>query len=343
MRKSFNSGKATLMALGVAAAVTVGTAQASAAEVQLRAVAGLSPRSIVTQVFLNWVEQVNKKGKGLVQIKFLGSSEITPIFKQAAALKRGLFDMLHTPGAFYAGQVKHVDALLASNVPVDEMRKNGAIKKLDELWQKQLNAHFLGWFDTHVNFTILLGKDAKYTVPKNPGELKNMLAGMKMWSTPTFREFLVALGATPVSLPVTEILPSMDKGVVQGFGYPEYGMVGLGLQRAVKTYFYPTYYRGNTPVIVNMRKWKSLPQKVRDFLTKEAIAYETASKKFIEDGVKREAEILKKNGAKIVKLEGDVGSAYRKLAHDIAWKRLEKRAPDETPALRKLMYDPGRD
>ncbi|MGE3247224.1 MAG: hypothetical protein AB7J19_12940, partial [Beijerinckiaceae bacterium] len=141
----------------------------------------------------------------------------------------------------------------------------------------------------------------------------------------------------------TDILPALDKGVIQGYGYPEYGIVGMGLQRATKTVFFPTYYRGNTMAMVNTRKWNSLPQNVRDFLTKEALAYETGSKSFIRAGVDKEMEILKKEGANFVTLPTEVGKAYRRLASEVAWERLAKRAPKESAALRKLMYDPALD
>ncbi len=313
------------------------------AEVELRAVAGLPAQSVVTQVFLNWVEQVNKKGKGIVQIKFMGAAEVTPIGQQPAALKRGLFDVLYTPGAFFAGVNKHVDALLASNVPMETMRKNGAMTEIEKLWEQQMGVHMLGWFDTHVSFTLYLGANGKFNAPKSPADLPKMLAGQKMWTTPTFREFLAALGATPVAMAPTEILPALDKGVVQGYGYPEYGIVGMGLERGTRTVFFPTYYRGNTMAMVNSAKWKSLPANVREFLTKEAQDYEINSKSFIRAGVDKEMDILKKNGANFVTFSGEIASAYRKLAHDEAWKRLEKRAPEDAPKLKKLMCDPALD
>jgi TRAP-type C4-dicarboxylate transport system substrate-binding protein len=331
------------IAVSAAIASLIATAAPRAAEIELKAVAGLPAQSVVTQVFLNWVKGVNERGKGLVQIKFSGAGEITPVFQQAAAIKRGLFDVLYTPGAFYAGANKHVDALLASNVPIETMRKNGAMKELEDLWAKQLGVHALGWFDTHVSFSLFLGANGKFNMPKQPADLKNMLKGVKMWTTPTFRELLSGLGATPVAMAPTDILPALDKGVIQGYGYPEYGIVGMGLERATKTVFLPTYYRGNTMALVNMRKWKSLPENVKSFLTKEALAYETASKAFIRAGVDKETAILKKEGAKFVTLPGEVGKAYRRLASKVAWDRLAKRAPKEAPKLRKLMYDPALD
>lgn len=315
---------------------------AAAAEIELKAVAGVPTRSVVTQVFLRWVEEVNKKGKGLVQIKYLGAGEITPTVQQAAALKRGLFDMLYTPGAFYAGQVKQVDALIASNMPIETMRSNGAIEILEKLWREQLDARILGWFDTHVHFTVMLSKDGRYNTPDSPGQLKDLLKGNKLWATPTFREFFIALGATPVFMPITEIMPSLDKGVVQGYGFPEYGATGLGLQRVSALRFKQPYYRGNTMAMVNGAKWDSLPQPVKDFLTREALAYEVSSKAFIQAEVDREDKVFKAAGMQDVLLPGEIGRKYSAIAHDIAWTRLAKRSPEHAEKLRQLMYDATR-
>lgn len=336
----FAGATAAFLATGFAAQIP----GASAQEVTLRAVTGVSSRSVVSQVFLTWVKEVNDRGKGIVKIQYIGGPEITPPFQQAQALKRGLFDILYAPGAFYAGDVREVDALIASNKPVDELRKNGAMAYMNRLWRQQLGAEILGWFDTYVRFHMYLGKNSKFTMPKTEAEMKSMLTGTKMFSTPTFREFQVALGATPVSLKITEILSAMDKGVIQGLGWPEYGMTGLGFGRVITARIDPTYYRGNILTLVNGRKWDSLPKKVKDFLTAEAIRYETGgSKTFVRAQVEREQGILKKGGMKIITLPGNLAKAYRRIAHDIAWKRLEKRSPKHAAKLRELMYDPALD
>lgn len=323
--------------------VAGGPPPARAAEVELKAVTGISGRSVVSKVFLRWVEEVNKRGKGIVRINYIGGPEITPPFQQAQALKRGLFDMLYAPGAFYAGQVKEVDALIASNMSIQDMRKNGAIDQLDKLWRAQLGSHILGWFDTHVRFHMYFAKNGKPKPATTEAEMRKMLRGIKMFSTPTFREFQIALGATPVALKIPEILSSMDKGIIRGYGWPEYGMTGLGMQRVTRYRLDPTYYRGNILTLVNAAKWDSLPANVKKFLTDEAIAYEAVSAKYVKAQVDREQGILKKNGMTVITLPGSLGSKYRAIAHDIAWKRLAKRSPGQVKKLRALMYDPALD
>ena len=194
-----------------------------------------------------------------------------------------------------------------------------------------------------MRFHIYFGPKGKPTLPTDEAGMRQMLKGIKLFSTPTFRGFQKALGATPVALKVPEILPSMDKGVIQGYGWPEYGMTGLGMQRVTKYRLDPTYYRGNILTLVNARKWDSLPEKVKAFLTKEAIAYEAVSDKWVRAQVDREQGILKKAGMEVLTLPAALSSKYRAIAHDIAWKRLERRSPKHAAKLKELMYDPALD
>ncbi len=316
--------------------VTITAVPAAKTEVVLRSVTGLPAQSVVSQVFLRFVGPANQRGKGLVRIDNIGGPEIAPPFKQASALKRGLFEMLYTPAAFYAGQVKEVDALIASNVSIQEMRANGGFALLQKIWAEQLGVHVLGWFDAHVRFHMYFKKKPKITAAGAD------LSGIKMFTTPTFREFQAALGATPVRMKVSEILTGMDRGLIQGMGWPEYGMTALGLGRVIKYRLDPTYYRGNILTLVNGDAWKKLPNEAKAFLNKEVIAYEAISKKFVDSQILREQGILMKGGMEVLKLEGEAARKYRQLAHDIAWKRLERRSPQYAKQLRALLYDPNR-
>ena len=62
---------------GLAAALAVTTAllvpaSASAQEITLRAVSAFPENSIYVTRFVKWIEQVNKEGKGTLQINFIG-------------------------------------------------------------------------------------------------------------------------------------------------------------------------------------------------------------------------------------------------------------------------------
>jgi len=321
--------------LAVSVSLVLGPS-AHAAEVTLRAVTGVPQSSKVAQVFLEYVKRVNERGKGVVQIQYVGGPEVTPPPQQAAALERGLFDILHTPGSFYAGQVKEVDALLASNLSITEMRQNGAMAQIEKLWRESLNAHVLGWFDTTVAFHMYLTERPK-TEPAGFD-----LTGLRLFTTPTYREFQEALGATPVAMSIGEIQTGLDRGLIQGYGWPDYGIVGLGFDRLTKFRLDPTYYRGNVMALINADKWASLDQAAKDVLTTVALEWEVAAAEFIAAEKEKELAALKANGMEIISLTGEAAMKYKQTAHDIAWKRLAERSPDQAERLRTLMYDPNR-
>jgi len=331
MKKSFLA-----MAFAVLTGLALGS-QALAAEVTLRAATAVPQSSKVAQVFLEYVKLVNERGKGVVQIQYIGGPEVTPPAQQPAALERGLIDILHTPGSFYAGQVKEVDALLASNLSIAEMRKNGAMDMLNTLWRESLNAQVLGWFDTTVAFHMYLAQRPKMTADGGVD-----LSGIRMFTTPTYREFQEALGATPVAMAIGEIQTSLDRGLIQGYGWPDYGIAGLGFDRLTKYRIDPTYYRGNVMAIANAKKWDSLSPEARNILMSVAMEWEVKAADFIGAEKAKELATLKASGMEIIALQGAAAQKYRQTAHDIAWKRLAERSPSQATKLRQLMYDPSR-
>lgn len=323
----------TVLATGLAAPFLSNPARA---ETVLRAITAVPMATAVAQVFGQYMERVNARGRGIVRIQYLGGPEVTPSPRQAASLQRGLVDIVHSPGAFYAGEVPEVDAMLGSNRPIEEMRRNGALAFMDEIWGRKLNAKILGWFDTVVAFHMYFANRP----PPGPNGVD--LTGIRMFTTPTFRDFQAALGATPVAMALGEIRPSMDRGVIQGFGYPNYGLAGLGLEPVARWRLDPDFYRGNTPAIINRDVWNRLPSEAKQILEEEAIRWEVDAAQFILGHRDREFEALRAAGMQIMRLEGEAARRYRALAFSFPWQRMEQRAPHTVQRLRSLVFDEAR-
>lgn len=312
------------------------TATAGAAEVTLNAVTGLPGPTPVAQVFLQYVERVNEAGKGVVQINYMGGPEVMPPARQAASLERGLIDILSTPASFYAGSVKEVDALLAVNKPMSEVREAGGIELISDIWEEQINARVLGWFDSSVKFNMYLSRMPEVT------EEGLDLSGFQLFTTNTYRDFQEALGATPVAIEVGEIMTALDSGVIEGYGWPDYGLVALGFGRHTAVRIDPKFYAGNVPALINADKWESLPQEARDILTQEAIKWETDAIAFIQEFKDTEEQALLDGGMEILTLEGAAADAYLQTAYDLLWERIEGSGSPHVEALKDALYDPMR-
>lgn len=322
--------------LGTCVAVLAATAVLpAAARDSLNAVTALQQTNTIARSFLiTFVDTLNKKS-GPITINNVGGQEVVPPRKAANALKRGQFDVLCAPTAYYIGTVPEGYAMLAANQGPAAVRKSGAWKILQEIYLKKAGAHLLAWGESMTSYNMYLS-----IKPKMKDGIPD-LTGVKMRATGTYRPLFRALGASTINIKSSEIFTALQRGTVQGFGFPDVAIVPLGLHKVVKYRVTPNFYQTNQVVTVNPVSWKSLSQKQRDFLNKEALAYETASVHWVDKERQKEEVIMQKAGVKDITLKGASAAKYLDIAHGEIWKELKKRS-DYHDQLRPLMYVPGK-
>ena len=323
-----------LLKLGALATLSVAIAAPVAAETILKASAALSKGREQTQSYINFfLNAINADGKGIVQTRFIGGPEVTPPRKQAAALKRGTFDIVMSPASYYIGMVPEGYAILVANMGAKGLRASGGFALLDKAHQKKANAKLLAWGESDGAFNTYLAK--KPTMLKD-GQVS--LKGFKMRSTATYRPLFEFLGAIPVGMKSSEIYTGLQRGVIQGFGSPSSGLVRIGVAGMVKYRIDPSYYRLNNLVMMNLDKWKALSQKAKQLIEKKAVFYEAESSKFYL-GLAAEDEVkMKASGMKIITLKGRAAKDYVNAANAAVWKRFGKLVGAETAAKFKAKF-----
>ncbi len=203
----------------------------------------------------NFVDVVNSEGKGVVQIKLLGGPEITPANRAGQSLKRGNINMLFIPAAYLSGVVPQAQAMMLQTLGVDELRKNGGYDYYAKVFEDSLNAHLLAWSETGPGSGYYL-----YTKPKPPmkdGVID--LHNFAMRSTGAYRPIELALGASTVQIASGDVPTGLDRGVIQGFGWPTVGLASIGLASKVKYRIEPKFYSLADVVLVSDATWNSLP------------------------------------------------------------------------------------
>lgn len=312
-----------------------GTATAAAAEVVIKAQTGL-PRNhdLVLSFFNNFLEPLNAKAKGIVQIEYVGGPEVTPPANVGAALRRGSIEMLHSPAAYYAGVVPQAQALMASNLTIPQVREGGGFDVIRSVWSEKLNAHVLAWPERAAQYNLFFVRE-----PKVGGPTGLDLSGFRMRSTPAYRPLLTALGATPVGIAPQEMHTSLQRGLVDGFGWPNVALKAMGVTDLVRYWVEPPFYHLANLLLVNQDRWKALPEQVRAALTEAAAQYEETSNNDIRKHQQQQIEDLKAVGAKPVRLEGADAQAYLSAAYESMWKRVgETVSPEELQAIRPRLY-----
>jgi TRAP-type C4-dicarboxylate transport system substrate-binding protein len=293
-----------------------------AAEVKLKAAAFLPVKAIYVQQFTRFTDEVNKRCKGGVSISTVGPEAIKSL-EQWNALKNGVVDMHYGPPNYYVGDVPEGDVISLARNESAEQRKNGAWKLINEVHNQKLNAWYLTHLMNGVRFHIYTSKPA-------PG---GKFDGLRLRSTPIYDAFFKSLGALPVRMAPPEVYTGLERGTVDGYGWPLWGIADFGWHKYTKYRHGPGFISAAVAILVNLDKWKSLDEGQRKCLTDVAMWAESQWPKWraAEDGAQQ--AVQDKAGIKYV----DLGPAFAQTAEDLYWEMMAKGNPEFVRKVRPLL------
>ena len=315
--------KLSLRATGALAAASLASLLASTsayAEDKVTAVHAFPGFLVYTQTFLAMVDDINARGKGIVQIEVKGGPEAIGMFQQPAAVRDGVVDMVHTPGSFYGKSVPEIDAMVASTVNPMEARANGGAALMDAAHQKRFNVRHLGWIDGGVQFHIYNSQKPKFGAD---GVLD--LSGVKLRDNPIYHAFFMAMNATTAGMPATEVYAALEKGVVDAAAWTSIGLMDLKWDKFMKYREDPQFYNTDIGVIFNKDSWNSLSNESQELIQNIVIEWEEKSYNDRQADVVAEAAALKAGGMEFVDHSPEGGAKYLKMADDAAWGRMKGR------------------
>ncbi len=307
------------------AALALLPALAFAQEVTLRVVSAFPENLYYVKRLTDWIERVNAAGKGNVQLNFIGGPKAIPTFEVGNAVKTGVVDIAMSTGAYYTNLMPEADALKLTQRPAAELRKNGAYDYINKVWNDKANMQYLARVVDDTPFHLYINKKID----------KPDLAGMKIRITPVYRDFFQALGATVVQIAPGEVYTALERGVVDGYGWPIHGLFDLNWQEHTKYRVDPGFYNAEVSLIMNLDKWKALTPKQRDFLNKEALAFEAENKEWKAYNAE-EAKRQAKAGIQVIRFSGAQSKQYYDKAYEAGWAAIIKASPEHGPKMKQL-------
>ncbi len=301
------------------ALAAVAPALAQAQEVTLRVVSAFAENTTYVKNLEGMIKALNSSGKGTLQLNFIGGPKAMPPFEVGNAVRTGVVDIGMSTGAFYTTIMPEADALKLTQMPGPELRKNGAVDLINRIWNDKANMQYLGRVIDYTPFHLYLNKKID----------KPDLTGLKIRVTPVYRDFFQALGATVVTTAPGEVYTALERGVVDGYGWPIQGIFDMNWQEKTKFRVDPGFYSAEVSLIMNLDKWKALSPAQKDVLMKNVIALENANdswKVANAEDTKRQAQV----GIQVITFDAATS------AYDVAWTNLIKASPTYGPQMKKL-------
>ena len=315
----------TVSLLAGAGLLALAAGGAAKAEDKLTAVHAFPPFLVYTQTFLNMVEEINKRGEGVVSIEVRGGPEAIGMFQQPNAVRDGVVDMVHTPGSFYGASVPEIDAMVAARFSPMEVRANGGAALMDEVHQKRFNVKHLGWIDAGLKFHIYMSERQK---PKFGDDGVLDLSGVKLRDNPIYHAFFEALNATTASMPSTEVYAALEKGVVDASAWTSIGTIQLKWDKFLKYRVDPAFYQTDLGVIINKDSWDGLSDESKKLIQDVVIEWEQKSYDARQADLVEEEKNLTAGGMEFVAHSDEGGKKYIEMSEAAAWARMEGRLKD---------------
>jgi TRAP-type C4-dicarboxylate transport system substrate-binding protein len=311
---------------GIAAcAVAFGVLPASAQEVTLRAVTSFAEGTQFSRNFERFIEKVNADGKGVLRINYIGGPRAMPPFEVGNAVRTKVVDIANVTGAFYTNLMPEADSFKLISKPMAEQRRNGTWEFINQLHNQKLNAYYLARQFHNVPFHIYLNK--------KPEKLD--FSGLKIRVTPVYKDIVEALGGTAITTAPGEVYTALERGVVDGYGWPVSGIFDLGWEKVTKYRLEPAFYSVEVNVLVNLDSWKALSDAQRKVLT-DAAAWLEGLDAENTALIAAERDKQTKIGIQPIEFSADEAKKFLDKANEVAWQSVIKRAPEAGAKLRQL-------
>jgi TRAP-type C4-dicarboxylate transport system substrate-binding protein len=294
--------------------------------------ANVDGRDKATRVF---VAEVNKLDPSLkFRIYPAQSLGIKPV-AQFDALQNGTLEMAVFPMSYAVGKAAEFSIIIMpGTVPTldfaTKLRNSPFHAKFQALAEKH-GVHVVTWWWTPGAFAT---KDREITGPKSVDGLKMRAAD------PTFEAMLKAAGASVVSMPSTEIYPSLQSGVINGTLTSAETFVSMRLYEQTKYATVPSKYALwmlLQPLVMSKQHWDKLTpaqQKIFDQAAAKSDAFFNGLQK---EAVDKMEAAYKKAGASVHEMSQAEYDQWVALAKQTAWKEYAAKSPEAKDLLDALM------
>ena len=226
-------------------------AAATAQEVTLKAAVFVPPTTTYGIPFKRFVDHVNETGKGILQIRIVGGPEAVPADGQAQAVKSGVLDIASIPPTYYKSAMVEGDAQTLYDMCVAEQRKSGAYAMLNQIAVERMNSLYLTTYGMGVPFHLYVTKDMPIAKPED-------LKGLRFRGQPVYNAIFKNYGIAGVNIAAPEVYTALERGVVQGYGWPLWGINDFGWDKLTKMRIDPGFYNVVVNVLMNKPKYDTL-------------------------------------------------------------------------------------
>jgi TRAP-type C4-dicarboxylate transport system substrate-binding protein len=315
----------TLATLAILLAINLASAHA----IELKLAYFVGDQHAMSQWLVKWANGLERQSGGRITVKRFPGSQMGPAQQHYDFVRTGQADVawfLHgaTPGRFPLTEIVQVPYLVGSAEIGTKVLND------PELRSKYIDAEHRG-----VKVLLLLThQPGNVHTTKKPIRTIEDMRGLRLrFASPTIRDFIAALGGTPVGVVPTEQVEQLQKGTIDGV-FIDYGGAGIAFKMGgILKYSTEMYsYVSSFGVAMNPDSWNTLPPDLQALVTESMTgvekevgeawdALDVPGKKALIDG-----------GAEAIRLSPEENAKFRKIGAEVAEAKVNELESKGMPA-----------
>jgi TRAP-type mannitol/chloroaromatic compound transport system substrate-binding protein len=321
--------------LTTAAAVTTGAAitgfpsiSVAASPIVIKMQGAWGAKDIFNEMAEQYVKRVNEMAEGRLRIDYLVAGSVVKPFEVMEATSKGVIDAGHQVAVYWYGKSKVASLFGSGPVTGCDAAQNLAWINTQGMpfyndLMKKLQLDVVGFFAMPMP-TQPLGWF------KKPIKTASQLKGLKYRTVGLAADMMQELGVKVTQLPGGEIVPAMERGVIEAFEYnnPTSDM-RFGAQDVAKNYMMGSYHQAQEffEIVFNRKRFEALPKDLQMILQYGAEAASTANYALAMDNYSRDLQTLKdKEHVNVLRTPQGIFDVQLK-----AWDKIVKKLVDEDP------------
>jgi TRAP-type mannitol/chloroaromatic compound transport system substrate-binding protein len=328
--------KTGALAAGAATAGTIAMPQVSRAQtVTLKMQTSWPATDIFTEMAQQYVERVNAMAGGRLKIDLLNAGAVVHAFQVLDGVHGGQIDAAHTVTVYWYG--KNKAASLFGTGPVFGFNANEGLGWIYEGGGKEL-------FEELQTQIMKLNVKSFFAMPmptqplgwfKKPVKSIADMKGLKYRTVGLAADLMQAMGLAVAQLPGGEIVPAMERGVIDAFEFNNpTSDRRFGSQNVAKNYMLGSHHQATEyfEIMFNRTKFDALPKEHQAILQYAAEAASSANEwKGMNQYSKDLQELIDKDKVNVLRTPQDVFDAQIK-----AWDGLIATLGND-PFMKKVM------
>jgi len=274
-----------------------------------------------------WMTKMEEATNGAVKFEWIGGPESIPIEEQFNAVRNGIAEVGFNTSSYYAHLMPETLSLHLSPYTPEEERNNGYFKYLDDRFTEQGVTYIGRW----------LGPSPFYLWSNSEIKKLDDLVGLSFRSNPTYQDILEALDVQPVTVTPSDVYTSLERKMVDGFGFPLLGPKTPGWTEVTNYIIDEPFLNQNGTILINDLAFQELSDDLQEAILTATAEFEKEMYIYFNERNEEEWISIQAEGVEKISLSSDESEKFQGIVQQVYWDTLEKDAPDEVEILKELL------